>query len=112
MLFREHGEIERLEEGGPVVGLLPACVYREGAVTLAPGDLLVGFTDGISESMNAAEEEWGENAIVETVQLLRNSTSAKILEGVMHGASAFAGDAPPHDDMTLVILKRALGNAS
>jgi sigma-B regulation protein RsbU (phosphoserine phosphatase) len=109
MLFRSGGGIERLTEGGTVVGLLPVCAYREVAVTIEPGDLLVGFTDGISESMNASDEEWGEDAIVETVQSVRNSSSDEILNNVMRGAEAFAGDAPQHDDMTLVILRRHSG---
>ena len=59
------GEIEviKLEVGGAVVGMLPSMVvhYDQGDIQLEPGDLLVGFTDGISEAMNPNEEEWGED---------------------------------------------------
>ena len=46
-----------------MIGLLPACGYEQGSVTLEQGDLLVAFTDGISEAMNADDEEWGEERL-------------------------------------------------
>ena len=57
-------DLVRLDTGGPVIGLLPECGYEQGEVQLAPGDLLVAFTDGVSEAMNAAQEEWGEERLL------------------------------------------------
>jgi sigma-B regulation protein RsbU (phosphoserine phosphatase) len=71
MIFRRDGlgwKIVRLETGGPVVGLLPDFRYTQGESHLLPGDLWVGFNDGISESMNEAEEEWGEPAMREFIK--------------------------------------------
>ena len=53
-------EVFRLETGGPVIGLLREC-YQQESFALEQGDLIVLFTDGISESMNARDEEWGED---------------------------------------------------
>ena len=54
-------EVLLLEAGGPVVGLLPRTVYQQMSIQLEPGDLFLGYTDGISEAMNKADEEWGED---------------------------------------------------
>ena len=65
LLFKaaaDNGEPTRLDVGGLVIGLMPECGYVQGQVVLGPGDLLVAFTDGISEAMNAADEEWGSGA--------------------------------------------------
>lgn len=51
--------VTRLEVGGSVVSLLPTFPYEQDSVTLAPGDILVAYIDGVSEAMNAADEEWG-----------------------------------------------------
>src|SRR5262249_7782289 len=69
MVFRNaRGAVEvvRLEIGGTVVGLIESFPYQQGCVTLAPGDLVVGFTDGISEAMNKNDEEWDEQRLIET----------------------------------------------
>jgi sigma-B regulation protein RsbU (phosphoserine phosphatase) len=71
MVFRACGrqapQLVRLVTGGMVIGLLPSCVYAQGTVTLEKGDVLVAFTDGISEAMNAGEEEWGEERLAAAV---------------------------------------------
>jgi phosphoserine phosphatase RsbU/P len=56
------GEPIRLDAGGPVVGMLPECSYLQGQVVLSPGNVLVAFTDGVSEAMNVSGEDWGEGA--------------------------------------------------
>lgn len=95
----------RLETGGPVVGLFGPAKYAEGAVKLETGDLLVGFTDGISEAMNGAEEEWGEEALADYVKARRSEEVGALIPEIMAGADAFAAGAPQHDDMTLVVLR-------
>ncbi len=69
-LVRKDGEVIPLETGGPVVGMLPPMIveYEQGEIDLLPGDLLIGFTDGISEAMNPKEEEWGEDAMLECLK--------------------------------------------
>src|ERR1035441_3839962 len=60
-------QIHRLQEGGMVIGLFPQAPYEETRMTLLPGDLLIGFTDGISEAMNAADEEFSEERLMEKI---------------------------------------------
>src|SRR5262249_28773879 len=65
LIFRKGCGVIRLDVGGPVVGLLPAFPYRQAALELESGDLFVSFTDGISEAMNAADQEWGEDRLID-----------------------------------------------
>jgi phosphoserine phosphatase RsbU/P len=106
-LIRRTGEVIKLEAGGPVVGMLPSdfVSYEQGEITLAAGDLLVGFTDGISEAMNLNEDEWGEEAMLEELKKVRAEPSAEILEYIVERADEFAGGAKQHDDMTMIVIK-------
>lgn len=98
-------EILRLETGGPVVGLFRPSTYEQEEIQLFPGDLLVLFTDGISEAENQAEEEWGEEALIVTARRHRSLPPAEIITRILEDADAFASGAPQHDDMTLVVAK-------
>jgi phosphoserine phosphatase RsbU/P len=104
-ILLRHEEAIRLAIGGPVVGLLPAATYEQGSIELQRGDLVVLFTDGISESMNAADEEWGEEEVVATAKGCRHRPAVEIRDVLIASAEAFAGGTPQHDDMTVVVLK-------
>ena len=108
-LLRSGGELVRLEEGGAVVGMLPGMLvnYSQGEIDLRPGDLLVGFTDGISEAMNPSEDEWGEEALLEELQRIRDLPASEIFEKLIAAADAFAAGAKQHDDMTIIVMKIA-----
>jgi sigma-B regulation protein RsbU (phosphoserine phosphatase) len=108
MLFRKNGQewqATRLTAGGTVVGLLESFPYEQETITLAPGDLLVAFTDGISEAMNPSDEEWGEERFAEAVKSLAGMKARDMLEHLMSAADAFAAGAKQHDDMTLVVMR-------
>lgn len=106
-LIRKNGEVLRLEEGGAVVGMLPSMLvnYSQGEIELQTGDLLVGYTDGISEAMNPAEEEWGEDEMLKELQKIHDKPSAEILPLIVAEADKFANGAKQHDDMTMIIVK-------
>jgi sigma-B regulation protein RsbU (phosphoserine phosphatase) len=108
MLFRagRNQEMLRLETGGPVVGLMEDCCYQQGRVTLERSDVLVAYTDGVSEAMNAADDEWGEDRLKDTVEPKRETAARDLIDEVMRAADAFVAGAPQHDDMTLVVLRR------
>jgi serine phosphatase RsbU (regulator of sigma subunit) len=108
MVFRQTDggrDVLRLETGGPVIGLMEGCVYRQESVTLAAGDVLVAYTDGISEAMNAADEEWGEERLTEAVRPNRAISSRALIDRLMTSADRFVAGAPQHDDMTLVVVR-------
>jgi serine phosphatase RsbU (regulator of sigma subunit)/dihydrofolate reductase len=107
VLRREDGawRVFRLEDGGPVVGLLAGATYKQQMLQLLPGDILLAFTDGISEAMNAADEEWGEDRMIVEAQAHADLNAADLLQRLFCAADAFAAGAPQHDDMTLVVLR-------
>jgi len=100
-----NGQVIRLEAGGPVVGLLPFAPYTEQALALEPGDLLLLYTDGISEAMTHDDEEWGEDRMIESARKVRNETAGEVLNAIFADADKFTAGAPQHDDMTMLILK-------
>jgi phosphoserine phosphatase RsbU/P len=108
MIFRgadENGTVTRLEAGGTVVGLVEGVHYEQGSVRLDPGDVLIAFTDGISEAMNLDDEEWGEDRLIEAVRGCRVVSAQQLLECIFDAATRYAGTAPQHDDMTLVVVR-------
>jgi len=97
-----------LEATGTVVGLLPNAEYAQATIQLHPGDVLIAFTDGISEAMNHNDDEWGEdNMLVAARNLLNrpdcNTTADQLLTCIFDAADTFTAGAPQHDDMTLLV---------
>jgi sigma-B regulation protein RsbU (phosphoserine phosphatase) len=104
-ILRGDGDLIRLETGGTVVGLLPGAGYEQGTVALQPGDILVAFTDGISEALNEAEEEWGEERFIGAARRSAGLDSAHLIQAIFRAADEFTGKARQSDDMTLVVIK-------
>jgi sigma-B regulation protein RsbU (phosphoserine phosphatase) len=98
-------ETIRLEAGGPVVGLLPSAPYSEQSLTLEPGDLLILYTDGISEAMTKDDEEWGEERMIAAARASIHKPANVVLDDLFVAADTFTAGAPQHDDMTLLVLK-------
>ena len=108
LVFRPGArDVIRLEACGPVIGLIQGCEWTEACVSLQPGDLLVAFTDGISEAMNREDEEWGESRLIETVGSLDTLPATEMIGRIRDGADRFVAGAPQHDDMTIVVLRLA-----
>jgi sigma-B regulation protein RsbU (phosphoserine phosphatase) len=100
-----NGQVIRLEADGPVVGLLPFAPYSEQAMTLEPGDVLILYTDGISEAMTHADEEWGEERMIESARGVRAQSAEDIMKKMFADCDAFTAGAPQHDDMTVLVLQ-------
>jgi len=105
MLFRGDGEVEFLERGGLLLGLFPDAPYEDGSVELEPGDVLVLYTDGITEALNAREEEFGEERLVEVVRSVGHRSSSEIVQAIQQAVEDFTGGTPQADDFTLVVVK-------
>ena len=86
-----------------MIGMLRESKYREGVVSLTPGDVLVAYTDGLCETTNEAGEEWGWPRFLQTVEDSADQRARDMVEGVMQTAEAFAGGAAPRDDATLFV---------
>jgi sigma-B regulation protein RsbU (phosphoserine phosphatase) len=98
-------EILRLGAGGPVIGLVPDCSYTSGRAALDEGDVLVFFTDGITEAMNEAQEEWGEERLADMARENRTLPAPELVERIIRGADAFVEGAPQYDDMTVIAAR-------
>ena len=105
ILLRRDGTVERLETGGPVIGMMDIAPFTEGTIDIHGGDVLLGFTDGISECMNPGDEEWGEDRLLEVLRAGRDLSAKDLVARIMAAADAFAAGAKQHDDMTLIVMK-------
>jgi phosphoserine phosphatase RsbU/P len=109
ILRRASGQIERLEAGGPPLGL-PLFTEREipypsGSAQLQSGDLLFIFTDGVAEAVSESGDEYGESRLIACLQSAASGAAAEILNRVMADVNAFAGYARQHDDITCLALR-------
>jgi sigma-B regulation protein RsbU (phosphoserine phosphatase) len=95
----------RLSTGGLVIGAVAATRYEQAEVVLAPGDVLVAYTDGVTEAWNAGEEEFGEQRLADVVASCSHQPAAAIADAVVRAVREFADPIPPHDDVTLVVAK-------
>jgi serine phosphatase RsbU (regulator of sigma subunit) len=97
--------VRRLDVGGPVVGLLPGAPYVSGTIHLRPGDVLVAYSDGLSEAENAQGEEFGDDRLISTVEAGRRGTAAEILQQILSAVHRFVGRKPVGDDLTVLVVK-------
>jgi sigma-B regulation protein RsbU (phosphoserine phosphatase) len=107
-VLRKNGKHYRtifLESGGPVIGMLRKSSYREGMVSLSPGDLMVAYTDGLCETRNNRGEDWGWPRFLEKVASCAAQRARDIVDTVMRETETFAGGAPQYDDVTLWVGK-------
>ncbi len=100
-----NSEVHPLDGGGPVIGLLPDAIYEECRLLLQPGDLLLAYTDGISEALNVQDQEWGEERMLAAARARLPENAGTILRHIVNEADRFAATAPQHDDMTLLLMK-------
>jgi phosphoserine phosphatase RsbU/P len=109
VLRHASGEVERLQTGGVPLGLMRNARYECGQATLAPGDLLLVFTDGLVEAEDDKEEQYGESRMLTTLNSHVGRTAADVLQGLMTSADRFVGSAPQHDDITCLVLRTVPG---
>jgi sigma-B regulation protein RsbU (phosphoserine phosphatase) len=105
-IVKESGEVKRLETGNIVLGAVEGVDYSEESVHLGTGDILLVFSDGISEAINPEEEEFGEDPLPGLVMANRNSNAMSLIDTIIGEVIKHAGKAPQRDDMTMVVIKR------
>jgi len=100
-------EIETLSEGGLLLGIMPEAKYAQGTVTMGPGDILLFYSDGVTEARNLAEEEFGEERLMTFIREARALTSAQMVETLIERVREFSRRPKPTDDVTVVAVRRA-----
>jgi serine phosphatase RsbU (regulator of sigma subunit)/pSer/pThr/pTyr-binding forkhead associated (FHA) protein len=107
LVVRAKGGFETLQgAGGMILGILPMAQYQEANVTLDPGDILVLFSDGVTEAVDPDDHDFGEERLANLVGLMRDRPAAEIVEEVHRAVHAFTQGAPAADDITVVIARR------
>jgi len=105
MLCRRSGALERLKAGGLPIGIQADAAYQSDSVTLAPGDWLVVFTDGVVEAVNTRGEEYGEARLLASVATSSEAAPQEMMRRILADLDAFVGNTPQHDDVTCLLLK-------
>jgi len=98
-------DVLRLETGGPILGIFTDVPYEQARLQLRPYDVLVAFTDGISEAMTADYEEWGEERLIASARQNVGMAAQNIVTSMVTAADGFTAGAPQSDDLSLVVLK-------
>jgi sigma-B regulation protein RsbU (phosphoserine phosphatase) len=106
LLVRAKGGFERLLGGGMILGILPTITYEEQQVCMERGDVLVLYSDGVTEAANPAGDDFGEDRLGELVASMRERPVAEIILAVENAVSAFTEGAPAADDITVVVARR------
>jgi phosphoserine phosphatase RsbU/P len=106
ILISKDKKMRRLDVGGIVVGIMPDYPFQETSIQLNPGDLLVLFSDGITEAINESDEEFEENRLINLVLELQDSSADCIIETLLQSVNEFSANTEPMDDKTVVVIKK------
>ncbi len=107
LLLRAGGPDEfcQLEPGGTVVGIFEHCAYEQETVQMLAGDVLLAYTDGLTEAMSASGEEFGEARLREALRETAGLPADEMRDEIVGRVRDWCADAPQHDDLTLVVMK-------
>jgi sigma-B regulation protein RsbU (phosphoserine phosphatase) len=105
LLVRPDGQLEQLSEGGAVLGLLPEGRYEAGQVTLGVDDLLVLYSDGVTDRGSSGGDGFGLERLGESARRVRADPARLALYSLLGEVQGHSGGQPPEDDLTLVALK-------
>jgi sigma-B regulation protein RsbU (phosphoserine phosphatase) len=106
LFFHSHdGSVEKLMPTGIVLGAVENKEYKSQNVIIAPDDVIVMYTDGVTESINSQQEMFGERRLIEIIQKTSHLTAQGILSEILLGVKAFSGDIAQFDDITLLVIK-------
>ena len=106
IIVHESGTVEQLSSGGLPLGIIPDTEYKEGRTQLHPGDVLVIYSDGVSEAINPEGEEFGPERLCRVVTENLTATAAGMRDRIESALTKFVRGTPANDDITLVIVKR------
>ena len=106
IVVKADGTVTRLESGGLALGVFEDFQYRQETVSLNSGDVLIAYSDGITDAANASNQPFGAEQLVSLIGEYRNERSSALIERIVDGVNVHAGDTPQFDDLTVVVIKR------
>lgn len=107
LLLRADGTLEALGEGGPMLGALENGVFNAGRITLRPGDMLVAYSDGVTECRNAEDEEFETDRLAAAARAVSGASAAGALFSLLGTVLDFAASCAPTDDLTVLVLRHS-----
>jgi sigma-B regulation protein RsbU (phosphoserine phosphatase) len=106
VVVRAKGGFDLLSGGGVILGIMPKATYDQAETTFEPGDILVLFSDGVTEAPDPQDQEFGEERLANLVATLRDRPAREIVEEIHKAVHTFTQGAPPADDITVLIARR------
>jgi sigma-B regulation protein RsbU (phosphoserine phosphatase) len=106
LLLRADGTTESLIEGGVALGVLEDARYEERPVALGDGDILVLYTDGVSEAENEHNDQFGPERIEAIVRANPGHSARELTQDIVAAVLDWAGERGPNDDLTLLVVKK------
>jgi len=106
LIMRADGQLEALSEGGTLLGVVTETSFDEGHLEMRAGDLLLAYSDGIVESCNGADEEFGYERLGAQLRNARTGSAEAVLFSVLGAVQDFAAPLPLMDDTSLVVVRR------
>jgi sigma-B regulation protein RsbU (phosphoserine phosphatase) len=97
--------VRRLEAGGVVLGLFEHASFDEETLMLRPGDIIVAFSDGVSEALNEVGDEFTDQRLLASIDVHRTKTPQEMLDALLADVRAFCGKATQSDDVTMVVVR-------
>jgi sigma-B regulation protein RsbU (phosphoserine phosphatase) len=104
--YTAAGPPKPLQTGGIILSVMKEFEFEDDNVSLSSGDVVIIYSDGITEAVNTANEQYGEERLIEIGARLRNLPANEIVKAIADSVNTFAGEAPQADDMTLVVIKK------
>ena len=95
----------RLDAGGPVLGMFEHCLYEQETIQMRAGDLLIAYTDGVTEALNTAGEEFGEERVLEAVDSVAQESADEVRAELVKRIEDWCLGASQHDDLTFIVMK-------
>jgi sigma-B regulation protein RsbU (phosphoserine phosphatase) len=106
LVLRHDKTVERLEKGGPMLGALEKAGYDSGRVRMNPGDMLIAYSDGVTECRNSEDEEFETGRLSAAVNAVGGASANQVLFSTLGAVLDFADACSPEDDLTLLVIRR------
>jgi serine phosphatase RsbU (regulator of sigma subunit) len=106
LIMRGGTSVDRLEEGGPMLGALQEASYNCGSVVLNPGDMLIAYSDGLTECRNREDQEFEIGRLSAALESFNGASANQVLFSTLATVLDFADQCPPGDDLTLLVVHR------
>jgi serine phosphatase RsbU (regulator of sigma subunit) len=106
LLFRANKTLEQLDHGGPMLGAMKTATFQTGCVSLNPGDMLIAYSDGVTECRNLQDDEFEMERLTSASRAVSGASASKALFSLLATVLDFAGSCSPADDLTLLVIRR------